>query len=69
MPFVIPILAGLGIAGWSFFGGAEVNQAIQTHPYEVQGQNMSQSLNLTTVAGYLVAGGLALYFGKKVLKA
>ena len=59
----IPIVAGLAVAAagaWGYVFGTK--DEVQQSTYENSG------LNLTTIAGYAIVGGLVFYFGKKLLK-
>lgn len=65
MPIFLGVLAALGIGA---FGGAIANKpdSVATNP--PTGNGASGGFNLTTVAGYAIAGGLVYYFGKKIIK-
>lgn len=53
----------LGLLGLGAIAGYKANDAL-TPPQAVNGNG----INLTTIAGYAIAGGLIYYFGKKIIK-
>jgi hypothetical protein len=57
------ISAVTGVA--AYIGLTGKDESPVAHPYETTSQS---TLNLTTVTGYLILAGMALYFGKRVLK-
>ncbi|MDX1939664.1 MAG: hypothetical protein SFU99_03885 [Saprospiraceae bacterium] len=66
MPLFLPlILGGTALAGWAFAGGQATN-AVLTTPQQASAN--ANSLDLTKLAGYAIAGGLLFYFGKKIIK-
>lgn len=63
--FLKSTLAGLTglVSGW------QAHAAIETPPAALPDGNTKDSgLNLTTIAGYAILGGLVFYFGKKIIK-
>lgn len=58
--FLLPVLAALGVG---YFTGTK-----NEPPQIATPANQNSGLNLTTVAGYVILGGLVYYFGKKIIK-
>ena len=61
MPILALIAAGAGLTYWQYNKKEDTSHPASGGP--------SLSLNLTTIAGYAIAGGLVYYFGKKLLSA
>lgn len=65
MPWLL--LTGVAAAlGFGAFGGSLAQTSVATNP--PAGNPPAGGLNLTTIAGYAIAGGLVYYFGKKIIK-
>lgn len=61
MPVLLLPIAAL--LGFSVATKSDLNTALTTAQ-----ESKKEGINLTTVAGYAILGGLAFYFGKKLVK-